>query len=87
MNHRLFFALAFVTSAAISFSYVFRTDSVRAAMVRICRRHSYLGILIGEWLDESPNCAPTLRWMGVCGLAVAGLALFALMSRLANRIP
>jgi hypothetical protein len=82
MNHRLFFALAFVISAAIGFSYVFRTDSVRDAMIRICHRHSFLVILMGKWLDESPNCAPTLRLMGVCGLAVAALAYFALMSRL-----
>jgi hypothetical protein len=82
MNHRLCFTLAFGISAAIGFSYVFRTDSVRAAMVRICQKHMLLSLLMGKWLDESPNCGPTLRLMGACGLAVAGLALFALMSRL-----
>jgi hypothetical protein len=87
MNHRLFFALAFVTSAAIGFSYVFRTDRVRDAMIRICHQQPFLGFLMGQWLDESPNCVPALRLMGVCGLAVAGLAFFALINRLVNRIP
>ena len=74
MSCTLLLAFAFVASAGIGYSYVFRTARVRAEMIRICHQQSLLGILMGRWLDESPNCAPTLRLMGVCGLVVAGLA-------------
>jgi hypothetical protein len=80
-------AFVFLASATIGYSYVFRTDRVRDAMIRICHQQSFLGILMGQWLDESPNCVPALRLMGVCGLAVAGLAFLALMSRLVHRMP
>jgi hypothetical protein len=75
-------AFVFLASATIGYSYVFCTDKVRNAMIRICHEQSFLGILMGQGLDESPNCVPILRLMGVCGLVVAAVGYFALMSQL-----
>lgn len=82
MSGNFFLELVFVVSAILAFSYLFRTDKVQAAMARICNKHQFLDLVMGQWLDESPYCM-----MGVLGLVIAAVADFALMSRLANRIP
>jgi hypothetical protein len=82
MRDTVLLGLVFVASATIGYSYVFRAHKMQTAMARICHKNSFLGLVIGKWLDESPHCVLTLRLMGVFGLVIAIVAYVALLSRL-----
>jgi hypothetical protein len=62
----------------------FPPDKVRAAMARICHSQSFLGTVMGRWLDESPNCLLALRLMGIIAWVMAMVSYLVLMNWLEN---
>jgi hypothetical protein len=87
MSQTLILGFVFVAGASIGYTYIFRTKRIRASMARICSGHSLTSFLLRRWLYTSAYSIPTLKLMGVLGLAVAAVAYVAFMSRLVHRIP